>query len=83
MGSLSMSLELIIRSGQRALILVHNKALLQQWLEVINELLQIDAGQIGDGKWETGEKITVCMIQTLSKREEKPFNLVLSMDWRW
>ncbi|MFA5112414.1 MAG: DEAD/DEAH box helicase family protein, partial [Desulfobaccales bacterium] len=51
-------------------ILVHNKALLKQWVDQIGVSLALPADQvgvIGDGKMFLGEKITVALVQTLYK----------------
>ncbi len=70
-GKTILGLILIIARGQRAVILTHSKALLEQWSDVIRKLIGIESGIIGDGKWQEGELITVAMLQTLSKREEQ------------
>lgn len=67
-GKTIIGLSLMHKAQQRALVLVHNKALLQQWQQVIKKLLGIEAGVIGDGKWYEGEHITIAVIQTLVKR---------------
>lgn len=70
-GKTFIGLELIRQRGQRALILVHTAALAAQWRKVINEVMGIEAGIIGGGKWNEGEEITVAMLQTLHKQSEK------------
>ncbi|MFZ1570791.1 MAG: DEAD/DEAH box helicase [Thiolinea sp.] len=67
-GKTIIGLSLMHKAQQRVLVLVHNKALLQQWQQVIRKLLGIEAGVIGDGQWREGEQITIAVIQTLVKR---------------
>jgi len=70
-GKTVMALNIISVRGQRALIIVHTKELLNQWIDRIESFLGIPAGevgQIGAGKFTIGEKITVAMVQTLCKR---------------
>lgn len=70
-GKTFIGLELIRQRGQRALILVHTSALADQWRKVIKEVMGIEAGTVGGGKWNEGEEITVAMLQTLYKQPEK------------
>ncbi len=72
-GKTIMGLELIIRKEQPALILVHRKQLLDQWIDRIQSFLKIpkkDIGQISGYKKKVGKKITIAMMQTLSRMEE-------------
>ncbi|OQY58441.1 MAG: restriction endonuclease subunit R [Desulfobacteraceae bacterium 4572_88] len=69
-GKTVMALYMIARRRQPALIVVHTKELAFQWLERIHTFLGIseeEAGFIGGGKRNIGEKITVALIQTLYK----------------
>jgi len=77
-GKTVMALHLIAHRKQPALIVVHTKELLNQWVESIGTFLGIqaaDVGIIGCGKFRIGSKITVGMVQTLHKRaaEVSPF----------
>ncbi len=70
-GKTVMALKIIEDRGQRTLVIVHTKELLNQWIERISSFLGIpasDVGVIGGGKFSLGEKITVAMVQTLCKR---------------
>jgi len=70
-GKTVMALSIIATRGKRALIVVHTKELLNQWIDRIESFLGIPAGEvgvIGTGKFSLGEKITVAMVQTLCKR---------------
>ena len=74
-GKTFIGLELIRQRGQRALILVHTSALADQWRKVIKEVMGVEAGTIGGGKWNEGEEITVAMLQTLHRNPEKAAEL--------
>ena len=70
-GKTIMALYLIVERKQPSLIVVHTKELLNQWLDKIEQFLDIpksEIGIIGGGKFKIGEKVTVAMIQTLHKR---------------
>lgn len=65
-----MGLELVARKKQKALIIVHRQQLFDQRIENIQKFLWImkrDIGQIKGNKCEIGKKITVAMLQTLTK----------------
>ena len=73
-GKTVIGLEIIAKKQQPALIIVHRKQLAEQWIESIQTFLGIpkkDIGVIGQGKGKVGNKITVAMIQSLSKKLEK------------
>ncbi len=70
-GKTTMALYMIAERKQPSLIVVHTKELLNQWMERIEQFLNIpksEIGVIGSGKFRIGEKITVAMIQTLYKK---------------
>jgi superfamily II DNA or RNA helicase len=72
-GKTVMALYMIARRRQPALIVVHTKDLAYQWVERAGEFLGIpeqDAGFIGSGKKNVGEKITVALVQSLYKCAE-------------
>jgi len=72
-GKTVIGLELIALKRQPALIIVHRKQLFDQWIDRIQSFLKIpkkEIGQIGNQKYKIGQKITVAMIQSLSRREE-------------
>lgn len=63
---------LIAEKLQPALILVHRKQLLDQWVDRIQSFLGIakkDIGQITGGKRTVGKQITVAMMQSLIKMD--------------
>jgi len=67
-GKTIIGLEIIAQRKLPALILVHRKQLLDQWIERTQSFLGIpkkDIGQFYSVKKKTGEKITIAMMQTL------------------
>jgi superfamily II DNA or RNA helicase len=69
-GKTVMALVLVARRRQPALIVIHTKELLDQWIERIETFLGIPSdqiGQIGAGKRTVGDRITVALVQTLYK----------------
>lgn len=72
-GKTVIGLEIIAEKRQPALIIVHRKQLFDQWIERIQNFLKIpkkEIGQIGNQKHKIGKKITVAMIQTLSRTQD-------------
>ena len=72
-GKTIMGIELIARHKQPTLILVHTKQIFEQWLERIENFLNIpkrDIGQLGAGKKKFSEKVTVAMVQTLNRLKD-------------
>jgi superfamily II DNA or RNA helicase len=72
-GKTIIALQIIASKKQPALILVHRKQLLDQWIERIQSFLKIpkkEIGQIGNQKDKIGKQITIAMIQTLARREK-------------
>lgn len=73
-GKTIMALFCIAERKQPALIVVHTRELLQQWIDRIETFLGIlpeEVGVIGNGKKEVGGKITVALVQTLYKCAEE------------
>ena len=69
-GKTAMCLWLIAQRKQPALIMVHNKELLFQWVDRIQEFLRIpenEIGIIGAGKFRIGERISVAWCRPLSR----------------
>lgn len=69
-GKTVMALALIADRNQPALVVVHTKELLNQWVDRIGQFLKIpadDIGIIGKGKLSLGKKVTVATVQTLHK----------------
>jgi len=72
-GKTIIGLELIAREKQPALILVHRKQLLDQWVERIQTFLGIpkrDIGVIHGAKRTIGKHITVAMMQTIARNTQ-------------
>ncbi|NDP22897.1 MAG: DEAD/DEAH box helicase family protein [Paludibacter sp.] len=73
-GKTIVGLKIISDKGQPALIIVHRKQLVEQWIERIETFLGIpknEIGKIGQGKSKIGKKITIATIQSLSKEVNK------------
>lgn len=73
-GKTVMALKIIAARKQPALIIVHRKQLLDQWMERIESFLKIpkkEIGTIAGGKAKIGSKITVGMMQSIGKGEIK------------
>lgn len=66
-GKTVMALALIAQRKQPCLIIVHTKELLLQWIDRINQFLEIESGQVGGGKFKL-KSITVATIQTARNR---------------
>jgi len=72
-GKTIIGLEIIAQKRQPALIIVHRQQLFDQWIERIQNFLKIpkhEIGQIGNQKFKLGTKITVAMIQSLTRSDE-------------
>jgi superfamily II DNA or RNA helicase len=71
-GKTIIGLEIIAQRKLPALILVHRKQLLDQWIERAQSFLEIpkkDIGQYYSVKKRTGEQITIAMMQTLVRAD--------------
>jgi superfamily II DNA or RNA helicase len=78
-GKTIVALKIIALKQQPALIIVHRKQLADQWIERIETFLGVpkkEIGRIGQGKNTPGKRITIAMIQSLSKELVKPDNLL-------
>ncbi len=65
-GKTIMALQVIARRQQPALIIVHTKELLYQWVARIEEFLGLAAGMIGDGQYSV-KPVTVAIVNTVRK----------------
>jgi len=73
-GKTVIALHAVAQRRQPALIVIHTKELLSQWISRIETFLNIPAkaiGIIGDGKLSLGDKVTVATVQTLYKCADK------------
>lgn len=70
-GKTVMGIHIIAERGQPALVVVHTRELLNQWIDRIEQFLAIpreEVGIIGGGKFKIGDRATVAMVQSLYKR---------------
>ncbi len=73
-GKTIMALYIVAQRRQPALIIMHTKDLVHQWIARIKSFLSIpeeEIGLIGGGKMVIGEKMTVALVQSLYKCAEK------------
>ncbi|SHF93190.1 Superfamily II DNA or RNA helicase [Salegentibacter echinorum] len=73
-GKTIIGLKIISEKRQPALIVVHRRQLMEQWIERIQTFFGVpknEIGKIGQGKTKLGKKINVAMIQSLGKYIEK------------
>ncbi|MCK5475044.1 MAG: DEAD/DEAH box helicase [Candidatus Pacebacteria bacterium] len=71
-GKTIIGIELIARLSQSTLILVHKKQIFDQWVDRIENFLDIPKKEIGkfsSGKKKIGDKVTVAMVQTLNRMD--------------
>ncbi|MCF8449998.1 MAG: DEAD/DEAH box helicase [Taibaiella sp.] len=84
-GKTIVGLSIIVQKKQPALIIVHRRQLLDQWIQRIQSFLGIlkyKIGRITKGQVDIGEHITVAMIQSLGNAEvankiEKAFGTII------
>ena len=69
-GKTVMALALIAQRRQPTIIVVHTKELLHKWRDRVLEFLDVEAGQVGDGKYTTRE-VTVAIVNSARKRVEE------------
>lgn len=72
-GKTMIGMELIVRRGLPALVLVHRKELLEQWVERIQTFLNIPKTKIGrfyGTKKKIGDQITVGLLQSFSRAKD-------------
>ena len=70
-GKTVMALSIIARQQQPALIIVHTRELLNQWVKAIEQFLVIpvdEVGIMGGGKLRPGKIVTVGLVQTLKNK---------------
>ena len=73
-GKTVMALYMIAERKQPALIVVHTKELLNQWIDRVETFIGIpkdEVGVIGSGKKHIGDRITVSLVQSLYKCAEE------------
>lgn len=69
-GKTVMALAAIARRGQPTIVIVHTKELLYQWRDRIEEFMGIEAGLIGDSKFDL-QPLTVAIVNSARKRKEE------------
>ncbi len=69
-GKTIMALAAVCRRRQPTIVIVHTKELLYQWRDRIEEFLGIEAGLIGDGKYDV-QPLTVAIVNSARKRTEE------------
>ncbi len=69
-GKTVMALAAVSRRRQPAIVIVHTKELLYQWRDRIEEFMGIEAGLIGDGKFDI-QPLTVAIVNSARKRTEE------------
>ncbi len=70
-GKTVIAAALIAHRGCNALVLVHRRELLTQWIERLKTFLSIDAGEPGSiagGRWKPKGRIDVALIQSLVRK---------------
>jgi superfamily II DNA or RNA helicase len=69
-GKTIMALAAIARRRQPTIVIVHTKELLYQWRDRIDEFMGIEAGLIGDSKFDI-RPLTVAIVNSARKRTEE------------
>lgn len=72
-GKTIIGLKIIAQKQQPALIVVHRKQLMEQWIERTEAFLGIpkhEIGKVGQGQLKIGKNLTIATIQTLTKKLE-------------
>jgi superfamily II DNA or RNA helicase len=71
-GKTVVAIEVIVKRGQKSLVLVHTKDLLRQWIDRFQEFTDIQPGTIREGEWNTGD-VTIGMVQSLNRPLDQNF----------
>ncbi len=66
-GKTVMALRIIAERRQPAIVIVHSRELLHQWRQRIEEFLGIEAGQVGDGRFDP-RPVTVAIVNSARNR---------------
>jgi hypothetical protein len=64
-GKTIIGVGIIAETGQPALILVHTKDLMDQWVSLVRTALEVEPGVICEGTFEP-DRVTVAMVQSLA-----------------
>lgn len=80
-GKTVAAIEVIVKRGQKSLVLVHTKDLQEQWYQRFKDFTDIEPGLIAEGKWQVKD-VTIGMVQSLNRPLDpefvKEFGLVCS-----
>jgi len=71
-GKTIVAIETIVRRRQKALVLVHTKDLMEQWIGRFQEFTDIEPGTIQEGEFNIKD-VTIGMVQSLNRPLEKTF----------
>ena len=72
-GKTFTALAIAAKLGQKTLVIVHTKVLLDQWVKEVKKVFGITPSVIGGGKFETEGPITIATVQTLMRRNKLLF----------
>lgn len=73
-GKTMVGIATVARRQQKTLIIVHTRALLEQWQKRLLEYTDLskdELGLIGEGKWKIGPRVTIASYQTILSRGTK------------
>ncbi len=84
-GKTVVALWLIAHRKQPALVVVHTRELVNQWIDRVETFLGVpreEIGVVGNGKFKIGTEVTIATIQSLGRRTEelKPLTGFLILD---
>jgi superfamily II DNA or RNA helicase len=71
-GKTIIGIELILKQRQKSLVLVHTKALLQQWSDRIEQFTGMIPGRINADQYDI-KSVTIATVQTLNRSLERAF----------
>jgi superfamily II DNA or RNA helicase len=71
-GKTITAIEVIVKRGQKSLVLVHTKDLLQQWIDRFHEFTDLEPGTIQEGEFDIRD-VTIGMVQSLNRPLDKEF----------
>lgn len=77
-GKTTMGLYMMVIRQQKTLIIVHTSALLDQWVDRLQDFLDVkhvEIGIIGGGKFRIGRRVTVALVQSLYNKVDELHNV--------
>jgi superfamily II DNA or RNA helicase len=69
-GKTITTLAAIAASGQKAVVLVNTTNIAAQWADRCESFLGFRPGIVGDGQSDTSQKVTIALVQTVTKLDE-------------